>query len=121
MYPLPGIRSALAVMTLALAAGGAWNAIGPAADEPPTPKADPFEQRFATRVRPFLDRYCLSCHGPKKQSASLDLSRDTTAAAVAKNIRHWETVLQRLHAGEMPPENAQRQPDADERAAVVQW
>jgi hypothetical protein len=124
MYRTPGIRAALAVMTLPLAAGGTWYALGSAADGPaPMPKreADPLEQRFVTHVRPFLDRYCVSCHGPKKQAASLDLSRDTTAAAVARNIRHWETVLQRLRADEMPPENAPRRPEPDERKAVVAW
>jgi hypothetical protein len=117
-------------MALAIATTGTWYALGPAAepatDQPaPQPRAsaaaDPLEQRFATHVRPFLERYCFSCHGPKKQSASLDLGRDTTAAAVAKNIRHWETVLQRLQADEMPPENAPRRPDPDERKAVVGW
>src|SRR5207244_12943804 len=33
----------------------------------------------------------------------------------------WEEVLERLHTSSMPPENALRQPKADERAAVVAW
>src|SRR5437763_4177639 len=118
------LRAALPLTALALAAA-AWAPFRPAEpvpDQPPgKPAADRLEPRFATRVRPFLDRYCLSCHGPKKQAASLDLGRDTTAAAVAKNFRHWETVLRRLAAGEMPPEGAPRHPEPDERAAVVGW
>src|SRR5207249_717382 len=34
---------------------------------------------------------------------------------------HWERVGQRLHAQEMPPEDAPRQPKPEERAAVVAW
>src|SRR5262245_55278806 len=76
----------------------------------PPPRPDPLDERFATQVRPFVERYCVGCHGPKKQAGSLDLSRDASAAAVAKNWRHWEHVGERLHAQEMPPEDAPRQP-----------
>src|SRR5262249_913709 len=62
------------------------------------PSADTLEQRFSTRVRPFLERYCFGCHGPKKQKASLDLSRDSSVPAVVNNARRWELVLQRLAA-----------------------
>src|SRR5207237_9481219 len=33
----------------------------------------------------------------------------------------WQTILERLEAGEMPPEEARRQPSAKERQAVVEW
>jgi hypothetical protein len=72
-------------------------------------------------VHPFLERYCFACHGPKKQKASLDLSRDSTVTAVAQNVRQWELVLERLQALEMPPEDAPGQPEPDERAAVLAW
>jgi hypothetical protein len=79
------------------------------------------ERRFATQVRPFLERYCYSCHGPKKPKARLDLSGDATVAAVAGHLSRWERVWERLQAQEMPPEEAPRRPSADERAAVVAW
>jgi hypothetical protein len=82
---------------------------------------DSLESRFSTRVRPFLERYCFSCHGEKKQKAHLDLSRDSTVQAIANNTRQWERVLERLQAAEMPPEEASRQPKPDERAAVIAW
>src|SRR5205085_1025930 len=77
------------------------------------------ECRFSTRVQPFLERYCFSCHGGAKPKAMLDLTRDTTVAHIAKNARQWELVLHRLHDNEMPPEGAPRQPTADERGAVI--
>jgi hypothetical protein len=70
-------------------------------------------------VWPFVERYCLSCHGPKRRKGGLDLSRDATAAAAANNARQWALVLERLRAQEMPPEDAPRQPKPDERAAAV--
>src|SRR5262245_13388432 len=79
------------------------------------------ERRFASTVQPFLERYCITCHGPKKPKADLDLSRVASVAAVVKNIGKWEQVLERLHAEEMPPETAKAQPTASERAAVIAW
>jgi hypothetical protein len=108
---------ALAALALCLAGAGAWYAY----PETPKDKEAPLERRFATEVRPFVKRYCVSCHGPRKPKASLDLSRDATAAAVAGNARQWEQVLERLQAREMPPETAKRQPSPEERAAVIAW
>ena len=73
-------RLALGVLALT-----AW-AAGPAA------AADPLDPGFTATVRPFLDRYCVSCHGPKRTEADLDLSREANAAAVAARFRHWEVV-----------------------------
>jgi hypothetical protein len=85
------------------------------------PPEDPLEARFRAQVRPFLERYCYTCHGEKKHRAQLDLSRDATVAAVAQNARRWQQVLERLHTDEMPPEDAPRRPTAAERDAVVTW
>ncbi len=79
------------------------------------------EERFDTFIAPFLKNHCLSCHGAKKQESKLDLSRETSAATVVQNHRVWERVRERLDAGEMPPEDAPRQPNAHDRRAVVDW
>ena len=81
----------------------------------------PVEKQFAEKVKPFVERYCVSCHGARKPAASLDLTQELTAAGVAKNARQWELVLDRLHAKEMPPEDARTQPKDGEREAVVAW
>lgn len=87
--------------------------------------ADPagklLERRFADDVQPFLKNYCFSCHGEKKQEAKLDLRGYSSLAAVVKNHRVWDAVLERLEAEEMPPEKARKQPTADERRAVIEW
>jgi hypothetical protein len=123
-----GVRSVLPALALCLTGLGAWYAVHPTAGSAtqspkgvhPAP-ADAIERRFATRVRPFLERYCFSCHGAKKKKGGLDLSRDATVKAVAQNARQWELVLERLHAQEMPPESAPRRPKPDERAEVIAW
>jgi hypothetical protein len=80
---------------------------------------DVLERRVGGEIKPFFERYCFSCHGPKKQRGSLDLSRDLTLAGMTSNDHQWEMVLQRLESQEMPPEDAPRRPEAAERARAI--
>lgn len=77
-------------------------------------------QAFRQDVLPLLKTYCLGCHGEKVQEAKLDLSGFTSAESVAKGHQTWEIVLERLAAGEMPPEDAE-QPSADARRKLIAW
>ena len=92
---------------------------GPLAAAPPA-EADR-ERQFAETVTPFLQSYCQSCHGKSKQEAKLDLSAFTSAASVAQRHQTWALVLERLEAGEMPPEEAKHRPTAEERKATIAW
>src|SRR5262245_57884879 len=79
------------------------------------------ERRFADTVRPFLETHCFACHGAEKQKGKLDLRPYSTREAVARDYRRWETVLERLKAGEMPPEEANRHPAKELRQEVTDW
>jgi len=81
----------------------------------------PLERSFDQVVRPFLRDQCLACHGPEKPKAKLDLSRYSSVAAVVRDYRVWELVVERLEAGEMPPEKAPKQPSPHERSGVLEW
>src|SRR5437764_1375310 len=83
--------------------------LGPAARA-----GDSLELRFNEQVRPFVERYCVSCHGGRKPKGDFDLSRQPT-------VEQWGRVLERLRADEMPPEDASRRPAPGERQAVVAW
>jgi mono/diheme cytochrome c family protein len=66
----------------------------------------------------FLDAHCLRCHGPKKAKGDLridQLSRDFGAGIDA---HHWAEIVERINAGEMPPED-EDQPSENEIATVV--
>ncbi len=77
----------------------------------------PLEHGFRDTVRPFLDTYCLGCHGKEKPKGDLDLSVYTTFEAVAKDLPQWETVLEQLKSRTMPPAKAKNRPDDESRAA----
>jgi hypothetical protein len=129
-----GTRLFLCMLTLCLVGLGAWaifHALGKEGKEEHRAAAGKdagahesvgaHDLRFTKSVQPFLESYCISCHGPKKPKAALDLSRDLSVNAIALNAAQWEIVLERLQKHEMPPEKAKRQPKPDERAAVIAW
>jgi cytochrome c553 len=83
--------------------------------------AKDINSRFSNEVEPFLRTYCLGCHGKEKKEGKLDLAGYDSLAAVTKNQQVWELVLERLKAGEMPPEDAPQLPKESERQGVVKW
>jgi mono/diheme cytochrome c family protein len=88
------------------------------ADDPPEQS---LERRFADVVKPFLSENCTACHGVRKKESKLDLSVYSSVDAVVKDYRVWDRLAERLEAGEMPPEEATRQPKPHERRAVIAW
>ena len=86
----------LAALTVALIAGSEAES-AERADGKDTQAGD------ATVIRSFLTHHCVACHGPTVQRG--DLRLDTLATDFSKKeIRqHWQTVLDRVVAWEMPP------------------
>jgi mono/diheme cytochrome c family protein len=69
---------------------------------------------------PFFTKHCLACHGEKDAKGDLRLDRLSRDFADPQVLETWSKVWQRLHDGEMPPEDQPR-PDAVESAAVLRW
>ncbi len=65
----------------------------------------------ATPSRDLLDRYCVTCHNERLQTAELMLDR-VDLAAVAANAVVLEKVVHKLRSGQMPPEGRPRPDDA---------
>lgn len=66
----------------------------------------------------FLETHCLRCHGPEKDKGDLrieQLSRDFKAGV---DGHHWAEIVERINAGEMPPED-EVQPSEKEIEAVI--
>ena len=78
------------------------------------------EGQFTRTVRPFLQTYCVTCHGRQRPAAEMDLSGFTTMAALMQDGRRWSQMLERLEADEMPPKGA-RHPMPRERRAAIDW
>lgn len=82
---------------------------------------DRLEQAFDSTIRPFLDTYCLDCHGSSRPKADFDLSPFTTVASVIADDARWSMVLDQLEAGEMPPRKARQHPAPHDTATVIRW
>ncbi len=75
---------------------------------------------FEQSVLPFVVENCLACHNTRLKSGELNLEQFKTGASMLQQRETWELVLQKLHAGEMPPKGAPR-PDAAELKSVIAW
>ncbi len=75
---------------------------------------------FRAKVAPFLKTHCLACHGEKLHEGDLRLDRLSPDVAGGPHGKQWRSVLERMEAGEMPPEDA-AQPTLAERKSIVLW
>ena len=72
---------------------------------------------FQQVVVPFLTKHCYACHGNGKKRGGLALDKYRDELSVRKDPKVWETVLQLVRAGDMPPPERRRPPRAEiERA-----
>ncbi len=99
----------IALATLALAApafAAPWSLA--AADNPPV----------NPDVAAFFKESCVKCHGEKKAKGSLRLDQLDSDLTKAATFARWQTILDQLQSGEMPPED-ERRPDATKLAAAT--
>ena len=75
---------------------------------------------FSKQVMPFFEANCIGCHGPKKSKGKVTLHNLDGDLTAGNNLEQWETILDMLKSGEMPPED-EPQPSVADRAAIVQW
>lgn len=75
---------------------------------------------FQQDVLPVLARSCLGCHNEKAQAGKLNLEPMRDPATTATHTAVWQSVLEKVSAGAMPPPTAKALSGA-ERAAVVGW
>ena len=112
-------RIAVLCAGLALAASAALpaglSAQAPAASEPRA--AAPADA--AASSRQLLDRYCVTCHNDRLETAGLSLQEIDTLH-VAEGAATWEKVIRKLRTGTMPPSN-RPQPSAGARRAALEW
>lgn len=84
-------------------------------DRPP-----PHNRKFQEQIRPFLTRHCISCHEGEEPKGNLRLDRLSADFSEEPVRKTWQSVVQRIEFGEMPPQEKPR-PAAAEREAVCGW
>ena len=73
----------------------------------------------ASSHRAVLDRYCVTCHNERLETAGLSLDA-IDVASVSDEAEVWEQVVRKLRTGIMPP-STRPQPSADERGGLISW
>ena len=76
------------------------------------------DKQFDQTVKPFVTKYCVSCHSGKTPAAQFDLKAYDNLEAVTKEYPRWALVAERLTAQDMPPK-PMHPPPADARAGVI--
>ena len=83
------------------------------AEEPPGVTALPRQ-----KLEPFLQEYCIDCHGKRKQEAQVRFDQISWEIKDNDTAQRWQDVLDQLNGGDMPPEDA-TQPFDDEMSAAL--
>jgi hypothetical protein len=79
------------------------------------------DDEFIREVRPFLNNYCVPCHGPQKQKNRLRVDHLTASMKDRKEAELWARMLEAIEFGEMPSDKAKKFPTRKEARAVRAW
>ena len=63
------------------------------------------------KLQPFLDKYCVECHGPDEQEADVRFDQAVWSITNNDTAQRWQDVLDQLNGGDMPPVDADEFPD----------
>ncbi len=75
---------------------------------------------FQADVRPLLVKFCVECHSGDKPKGELDFSKIETDQDAVQRFDVWESAIDLVKEGEMPPEDAP-QLTAEQRVTLEDW
>ena len=79
------------------------------------------DEEFTRKIRPFLNTYCISCHGPEKQKGKIRFDQLTGSMSDRKEAELWMRMLEAMEFGEMPSDSAKKFPTKAEARLVQGW
>ena len=74
--------------------------------------------RAAEPYDAFLEKHCISCHGPKKEKGDLRIDQLSRDFKLGADTHHWAEMIEQVNSGEMPPKK-EKQPTQEEIAVFV--
>lgn len=78
-------------------------------------------EEYEITIEPFLQEYCIKCHGGEKIKGDVDFTLIDSAEAVDANHELWEMAADLLEFDEMPPEDEDHRPTRAESQTVLDW
>ena len=82
---------------------------------------DVAEKTFQEKIAPFVSTYCAECHGDKKQKGGMTFRSAVKNPGGAAFRKQWKQSVVSLKAHDMPPEDAKKQPTAEESQVFIDW
>lgn len=79
-----------------------------------------FEDAFAEKAKPLLERYCGDCHSGEAAEAEWDLQQYSNLSNLRSDLPRWVRVAELIRSRQMPPVDA-TQPSEQERSALERW
>jgi len=74
---------------------------------------------FDGKLKPFLGKFCTSCHNANDVAGGVDLTAYLNEAHARKDRKAWEMVAEVISAGNMPPKKSKAQPTKADRDLAV--
>lgn len=71
-------------------------------------------------IAPYFAQHCVRCHGPEKSKGKITVHSLNSDLSLGQELDKWESILDMLEFGEMPPAD-EPQPKAAETQAVIKW
>ncbi len=95
-----------------------WCLIAFAILSPGSVFADTTTEQTAQAGR-FFGEYCTQCHGATKSKGKVTLHDFSFEQGSVEKLKLWERVLEAVEGGDMPPEDAKKQPTAAARKEIA--
>ncbi|MBJ7392402.1 MAG: DUF1595 domain-containing protein, partial [Chthoniobacterales bacterium] len=116
------LKAAIAAWLLGVAVAGV--STGWAEDAPETVHAArqaAAKKTFDEKIAPFVTNYCTDCHGDKVRKGGLSFRSALKNPGTPDFRKRWKQSVTNLKAHDMPPEDAKKQPTAEEIQVFADW
>ena len=78
------------------------------------------KKTFKDQVGPFVEKYCIRCHGPRPK-AGINLKSALKSPGSASSFLHWKKAVANVKVHDMPPEDVAKVPTDEERLQFIEW
>ena len=83
--------------------------------------ADEVRRTFKDKITPFIKTYCYECHGDRRMKGGVTFHPALKNPSDPAYTRRWKLGLATVHAHDMPPDDADKQPTDPEREEFMAW
>ena len=116
------LKAATAVWLLGITVAGVSESRADDAPEAvPGARQAAVKKTFDENIAPFVTNYCTDCHGDKVRKGGLSFRSALKNPGASDFRKHWKQSAANLKAHDMPPEDAKKQPTAEEVRVFADW